>query len=242
MKAALIAYHSLLHARMTYGVRFWGESTHATKIFILQKAALRAIEATNSTTHCKPLFRKHNILTLTSEYLYAQLIKAYRDLPKLQRRHQVMNLTLRNANQLTIPYHRTSTTAAQHRHLSLMNALPNDWLQKPEKQFRRDLKALLLEGSFYNVAEFTDHLKTLWSTCRLCGGALFIDTSQYCVLVFTLWCYFCYMYKYECLCILWNKDVIIITILFFFFYFIIIILSLTKLILMCSVFLSESVL
>ena len=160
-KAALIAYHSLFHTRMTYGLRLWGESTHATKMVTLQKAAFRTIEAATSTTHCKPLFRKYNILTLTSAYIYAQLIKAYRELPQLQRRHQATNLTLRNADQLTIPYHRTSTTAAQHRHLYLMNALPSDWLQKPEKHFQRDLRALLMEGAFYSVAEFTNHLRTL---------------------------------------------------------------------------------
>ena len=57
-EAALAAYHAMFHYRMSYGVELWGESAHDTKIYILQKAAVRAIENVSQTTSSNSLFTK----------------------------------------------------------------------------------------------------------------------------------------------------------------------------------------
>jgi hypothetical protein len=36
-------YHSLFHAVMTYGIIFWGNSSHSMQVFRMQKKAIRII-------------------------------------------------------------------------------------------------------------------------------------------------------------------------------------------------------
>ena len=158
--AALMTYHAMFHSKMTYGVRIWGESSHARNIFTLQKKAVRAIERVSQETHCRPLFRKFQIVTLAGTYIYQQLIRAKAELPLHGRRGQDTGLDLRNANRLTVPFHRTSTTSAQHRHLQLYNKLPASWLEKSTAVFQRDMKRLLKEQSFYTVEEFIQYFKS----------------------------------------------------------------------------------
>ena len=69
--AAKIFYHSNVHSLICYGLILWGSSTHATRIFALQKRAIRILCKTHDQrTHCRPLFKKLKILSLPSLYIY----------------------------------------------------------------------------------------------------------------------------------------------------------------------------
>ena len=41
--AIIMIYHSLFHAVMTYGIIFWGNSSHSTQVYKMQKRAIRII-------------------------------------------------------------------------------------------------------------------------------------------------------------------------------------------------------
>ena len=160
----------MFHSRMAYGLQLWGESSHAEKIFILQKKAIRAIERVNQWTHCKPLFRKYGITTLAGTYIYQQILRARKEQSNYHDRGQDTGFNLRSSQQRTIPFHRTAATSAQHRHLQLLNALPQHWLNKPLPRFAAALKRLLTDNAFYSVPEFFHCARNLqeWVNCHCC--------------------------------------------------------------------------
>jgi hypothetical protein len=44
MKTLISIYHSYFHCVMPYGLMFWGTSTHAERVFKLQKTVIRLIK------------------------------------------------------------------------------------------------------------------------------------------------------------------------------------------------------
>jgi len=53
---------------MSYGIIFWENSLHSSIIFIIQKKAIRIIEGCGNKVSCRNLFKKLQILPLTSQY------------------------------------------------------------------------------------------------------------------------------------------------------------------------------
>ena len=58
---------------MNYGVIFWGNSSYAKKVFILQKKIVRIITNTRPRDSCREIFRNMGIMTLYSPYMYSLL-------------------------------------------------------------------------------------------------------------------------------------------------------------------------
>lgn len=159
LRGALTAYHALFHSRMSYGLRLWGASCHAITIFKLQKRAIRAIEQVSPMTHCRPLFQKLHILTVTGAYLLQQLCRAREELPALPRRKNLTQRVLRNAEHVGIPHHRIRTTESQHIHHHLLNMLPPSWIEKPITVLKQLLISLFIKESFYDIAEFENFMR-----------------------------------------------------------------------------------
>jgi hypothetical protein len=66
-----MVYYAYFHSGMSYGIIFWGNSTHSTKIFKIQKRAIRIITGSKNRDACRDLFKNlkrlpfHTIHTLT---------------------------------------------------------------------------------------------------------------------------------------------------------------------------------
>ena len=160
-EAALLTYHALFHSRMSYGLELWGESAHAEKVFVVQKQAIRAVEKTEPTSHCKPLFRKYKVMTLPAVYVYQQILRARKEAYSLKTRGISTQRILRNSNHTDIPFHRTNTTHQQHKHIRLLNSLPEEWLQKSKNGLQKDLKELLCQEPIYNVEAFFEIMSNM---------------------------------------------------------------------------------
>jgi hypothetical protein len=59
---------------MTYGVMFWGNLSHAERIFKLQKRVIRIMKGCGYRESCREHFRNMNILPLRSQYIYSLLM------------------------------------------------------------------------------------------------------------------------------------------------------------------------
>lgn len=61
-------YYSIVHSHLHYCLLVWGNTTKANtdKILILQKKAIRLISGVSFRHHTAPLFKEHNILTVTN--------------------------------------------------------------------------------------------------------------------------------------------------------------------------------
>ena len=51
---------------MSYGIIFWGNSSHSSTIFSMQKMAIRIMEGCGNRVSCRNLFKKLQILPFTS--------------------------------------------------------------------------------------------------------------------------------------------------------------------------------
>jgi hypothetical protein len=70
LKTAISAYYAYGHARLNYGIILWGNSTHVSNLFILQKKCIRILVNIKQTESCRCHFTHLKILTLTSMYIY----------------------------------------------------------------------------------------------------------------------------------------------------------------------------
>ena len=68
-----IIYHSLFHSILSYGIMFWGNSSHSSVIFKMQKRVIRIIMGYVYRESCRALFKELKILTLSSQYIFSLL-------------------------------------------------------------------------------------------------------------------------------------------------------------------------
>jgi hypothetical protein len=54
---------------ITYGIIFWGNSSHSIPVFRLQKRVIRIITRSRPRDSCRQLFKKLGILPLISQYI-----------------------------------------------------------------------------------------------------------------------------------------------------------------------------
>ena len=153
---AITAYHALFHSRMAYGIVLWGESSHAERILIVQKRAIRTIMTAPQGSHYR-LFARLRILTATATYVFQQLVRARSQLATMNTRGDMTSANTRNKDDIDIPRHRIETSAAQHQHLRLLNGVPQEWRRLPMIAFKRQVKRMLLDGLIYSVEELLSH-------------------------------------------------------------------------------------
>lgn len=70
VKTAITAYHAYVGSILRYGLIMWGNGTDINKAFVAQKKCLRAICDLSPRSTCRPWFKTHSLLTLTSLYIY----------------------------------------------------------------------------------------------------------------------------------------------------------------------------
>jgi hypothetical protein len=69
-----IVYHAYFHSIMSYGLIFWGNSSHGVKIVKIQRNIIRIITRCRSRDSCIDLFNNLKILPLQSQYILLLLL------------------------------------------------------------------------------------------------------------------------------------------------------------------------
>ena len=69
-----MVYLSIVHSIISYSIIFWGVSTHSKIIFKIQKRIIRIIMNSGNKDSCQDLFKKLNILSLQSQYIFSLLM------------------------------------------------------------------------------------------------------------------------------------------------------------------------
>ena len=68
-EAALTTFHAYFMSRATYAILVWGASSHANRVFIQQKEAIRAVTGSSYRSSCRELFKSLKVLTIPSIYI-----------------------------------------------------------------------------------------------------------------------------------------------------------------------------
>ena len=69
-----VVYYTFFHLAMSYGIIFWGNSSHSSIIFRIKKKAIKIMEGCRNRVSCRNLFKKLQILPLTSQYMLSLLM------------------------------------------------------------------------------------------------------------------------------------------------------------------------
>jgi len=88
---------------MSYGIIFWGISSHSSIIFRIQKKAIRVMEGCGNRVSCRNLFRKLQILPLTSEYMLSLLMFVVQNKNLFLTNNENQYLDTRQRNNLYLP-------------------------------------------------------------------------------------------------------------------------------------------
>jgi len=59
---------------MSYGIMFWGNSSHSSVIFKMQKRVIRMMTGYGYRESCREFFKELKILTLSSQYIFSLLL------------------------------------------------------------------------------------------------------------------------------------------------------------------------
>jgi len=69
-----VIYFAHIHPIISYGIIFWGSSSHANKVFILQKKIVRIITNTRPRDSYREVFKSMEIMTLYSQCIYSLVL------------------------------------------------------------------------------------------------------------------------------------------------------------------------
>ena len=89
-------YNSCFHSLMTYGLIFWGSSTHNTHVFRLQERVIRIITYSRPRDSCRQLFKILGILPLMSQYIFSLLLFIVNNKALFQINSEIHSINTRN--------------------------------------------------------------------------------------------------------------------------------------------------
>jgi len=145
---------------------FWGNSSCAQKVFLLQKKAMRIIFGMKNRESCRPLFKNLNILTLAKEYICSLMCYVVDILEIFETNFSVHSLNTRNRNNLYIPVNslKLSQKGSYFSAIQIYNRLPNHIKvlgnQRKCKFLKNSLKEFLGAHTFYSLDEYYEFNST----------------------------------------------------------------------------------
>jgi hypothetical protein len=96
-------YYSHFHSLITYGIIFWGNSSHNIHVLRLQKRVIRIITGSRPRDSCRQLFKKLGILPLTSQYILPLLLFIVKNKALFQWNSEVHSINTRYKSNLHQP-------------------------------------------------------------------------------------------------------------------------------------------
>jgi hypothetical protein len=146
-------YFAYFHSIMTYGVLFWGQAADSSRVFILQKRAVRAILGMRPRDSCREKFKSLGILTLAGAYIRECLLYARRNLPRTPENGDAHRYETRRKHDIRPVKHRLTKTSKSYicQSVRLFNVLPADVRSLAGPEFERIVKSYLVDKSFYSI-------------------------------------------------------------------------------------------
>lgn len=147
-------YFSLFHSHINYAILLWGGSSHAIKIFRLQKRAVRLIDNAGWRDHCQPIFKKLGIMPVPCLFMYITLLEIHKNIGSFSTNSDFHNYDTRAATQLRQTRFRLTKSIKNTLNLQLYNHIPNDLKSLNFNSFKYKMKRHFLKHCFYSVDEF----------------------------------------------------------------------------------------
>src|SRR5215472_17112964 len=98
-----VIYFAHIRSTINYGIIFWGSSSYASKVFIIQKKMIRIITNTRPRDSCREAFKSMKILTLYSQYIYSLVLYTINNKQLFDTNNEIHKYKTRNNNNLHRP-------------------------------------------------------------------------------------------------------------------------------------------
>jgi hypothetical protein len=159
--AITMIYHFLFHTVMTYGIIFWGNSSHCTQVFKMQKKAIRIIMGRGNRESCRNLFKELHILPLMSQYILSLLTFVPNNRVQYYANSEIHNVNTRHTSNLHLPTAHLNIyqKAVYYSGIKTFNSLPQDiktYTDNP-RTFKKAVTKFLYTNSFYSLNENYDN-------------------------------------------------------------------------------------
>ena len=131
-------YFACFHSIASHGIILGGNSSYSKKIFTLQNGIIRIMVGAHPRTSCGRLFKKLEILTVPSQYIYSLMSFFIGNQEKFQTNSSVHNINTRNKHHLHRPVANLSCfQKASYSGIRIFNSLPRSItnLKKEKTQF-----------------------------------------------------------------------------------------------------------
>lgn len=153
-QAALAVYYSLFQSRLTYALLAWGRAAtvHLQKVFLVQKAAVRAVVGAGYIDHCRPIFESLQIMSLYALIIYHELCHVKENEHLYIKHHQVHDYETRGRDNLIKPQRRIQKTDVKG--IDYYNKIPQEIRDLDLKTFKRRIKNSLQINCLYSFSEF----------------------------------------------------------------------------------------
>ena len=152
---AKTTYYALVESHLRYGVAFWGNCSQYLfrSVFTIQKRCIRYICGVGLREHCRPLFKKENILTLVSLFILETVCLIHKKYQGVSNTH---SYSTRNYNRVPLPIPRYSLTqnSLVYRSIKMYNKLPSVFRDCNYQDFKEKVKLLLISKAYYTLDEF----------------------------------------------------------------------------------------
>lgn len=155
-QAAKSCYYAHFHSLLSYGVIFWGQSSDASKVFILQKRALRVLCSLDQQTSCREYFKQQRILTVPALFILACLKYIHANKQQFSTNNEHHDYNTRNKNQFSIPHRRLKMTqqGVGYWGPTLYNVLPDTIKNLSNSLFCKKIKSSLINNTVYTIEDY----------------------------------------------------------------------------------------
>ena len=156
-----IIYYAHVHSILSYGIIFWGNSSFAHKVFVMQKRIIRVLANAGPRASCRVIFRNMKIFTLYSQYVYSLILFTINNKHLFPSNSEVLEYNTRHNNNL----HPSLCNLTKFKNgpymmgIKVFNHLPQflKALVYNTNHFRTPLKRFLYQHSFYSIEEYYDY-------------------------------------------------------------------------------------
>ena len=121
-----LIYFVYFHSVVSYGIILWGNSSYSRKIVTLQKKIIRIMVGAHRINSCRKLFKKLEILTVPSQYIYSLMSFLYGNQDKFLTNSSVCSINTKNKHHLHRPVANLSCfqKGASYSGIRIFNNLP----------------------------------------------------------------------------------------------------------------------
>ena len=98
-----IVYFAYFQSLVNYGIIFWGSSSTMHNVFLMQNRIIRIVLGLGPRSSCRGVFRKLDVLTVPSLYIYALMMSVVNNPDSFQSNSTIHCIMTRQNNQLHLP-------------------------------------------------------------------------------------------------------------------------------------------